>query len=196
MLRTRLTASYTLASIFLQAVFVMYLSSSERIIGDILGRGDQFPIIFGVVAIMFGITALLNGKFVVVVRYQKVTFLLFINTCFLLLHFACCNTCGGWKSGFWVFIPLLAIVLSTFMFIMPNLNSAALFPMGDIAGTAGAFTSAIRMSIGATIGGVLNALIDESLTPFAVGVVAMAVLASISISLGGDPEPDVNYLES
>ena len=65
-LRTRLTASYTLASIFLQAVFVMYLSSSERIIGDILGRGDQFPIIFGVVAIMFGITALLNGKLVVV----------------------------------------------------------------------------------------------------------------------------------
>jgi hypothetical protein len=24
----------------------------------------------------------------------------------------------------------------------------------------------------------------------------MAVLASVSISLGGDPEPDVNYLES
>ena len=52
------------------------------------------------------------------------------------------------------------------------------------------------MSIGAAIGGVLNALIDESLTPFAVGIVAMAVLASISLSLGGDPEPDVNYLES
>ena len=102
----------------------------------------------------------------------------------------------GGNPGFWVFIPLLAIVLSTFMFIMPNLNSAALFPMGDIAGTAGAFTSAIRMSIGAAIGGVLNALIDESLTPFAVGVVAMAVLATVSISFGGDPEPDVNYLES
>ena len=102
----------------------------------------------------------------------------------------------GGNPEFWVFIPLLAIVLSTFMFIMPNLNSAALFPMGDIAGTAGAFTSAIRMSIGAAIGGVLNALIDESLTPFAVGIVAMAVLASISLSLGGDPEPDVNYLES
>ncbi len=154
-LRTRLTASYTAASIFLQAVFVMYLSSSERIISDILDRGDQFPIIFGVVAIV-----------------------------------------EGGNPGFWVFIPLLAIVLSTFMFIMPNLNSAALFPMGDIAGTAGAFTSAIRMSIGAAIGGLLNALIDESLTPFAVGVVAMAVLAFISMRFAGDPEPDVNYLES
>ena len=78
--RTRLTASYTLASIFLQAVFVMYLSSSERIIGDILGRGDQFSIIFGVGAIMFGITALLNGKLVVVFGIKKNRF--FINTWF------------------------------------------------------------------------------------------------------------------
>ena len=195
-LRTRLTAFYTLASIFLQAVFVMYLSSSERIIGDILGRGDQFPIIFGVVATMFGISALLNGKFVVVVGIKK---LLFFSSS-TLVSFSCIllvvTLVEGGNPGFWVFIPLLAIVLSTFMFIMPNLNSAALFPMGDIAGTAGAFTSAIRMSIGAAIGGVLNALIDESLTPFAVGIVAMAVLASISLSLGGDPEPDVNYLES
>ncbi len=195
-LRTRLTASYTAASIFLQAVFVMYLSSSERIISDILDRGDQFPYIFGVVAIMFGITALLNGKFVVVLGIKK---LLFFSSSSL-VFFACLllvfTIVEGGNPGFWVFIPLLAIVLSTFMFIMPNLNSAALFPMGDIAGTAGAFTSAIRMSIGAAIGGLLNALIDESLTPFAVGVVAMAILAFISMRFAGDPEPDVNYLES
>ena len=51
---------YTLSSVCLQAVFVMYLSSCERIISDILGRGDQFPIIFGIVAIGFGIAA--SGK--------------------------------------------------------------------------------------------------------------------------------------
>ena len=117
----------------------MYLSSSERIIGDILGRGDQFPIIFGVVAIMFGITALLNGKLVVVFGIKKLLFLLFINTGFSSLCILLVTTLvEGGNPGFWVFIPLLAIVLSTFMFIMPNLNSAALFPMGDIAGTAGA----------------------------------------------------------
>ena len=195
-LRTRLTASYTLASIFLQAVFVMYLSSSERIIGDILGRGDQFPIIFGVVAIMFGITALLNGRFVVVLGIKKLLFFSASALVFFSFVLLVVTIVEGGNPGFWVFIPLLAIVLSTFMFIMPNLNSAALFPMGDIAGTAGAFTSAIRMSIGAAIGGVLNALIDESLTPFAVGVAAMAIFAFISMSFAGDPEPDVNYLDS
>ena len=96
--------------------------------------------------------------------------------------------------NFWLFIPLLAVVLCTFMFIMPNLNSAALFPMGDIAGTAGAFTSAIRMSLGAAIGGVLNSLIKDSLTPFVVGLVCMAMLTMVTIFVAGDPEPERDYL--
>ncbi|HJM29292.1 MAG: MFS transporter [Acidimicrobiales bacterium] len=192
--RTRVTAFYTLSSVCLQAVFVMYLSSSERIISDILGRGDQFPIIFGVVAIMFGITALINGKIVMALGIQKLLFgaslfLVFSSTVLLVATMV-----KGGSPGFWLFIPILAVVLSTFMFIMPNLNSAALFPMGDIAGTAGAFTSAIRMSLGAAIGGVMNSVIEESLTPFAVGVVCMAVLTTLTIFVAGDPEPERNHL--
>ena len=195
-LRTRLTASYTVASIFLQAVFVMYLSSSERIISDILGRGDQFPIVFGVVATMFGVTALLNGRFVVVLGIKKMLFFASMSLVFFSSVLLIATVAEGGKPGFWVFIPILAISLSTFMLIMPNLNSAALFPMGDIAGTAGAFTSAIRMSIGATIGGILNAVINESLTPFAMGLFVMAVLASIGIYCAGDPESSFDHVES
>ncbi len=193
-LRTRITAFYTLSSVCLQAVFVMYLSSCERIISDILGRGDQFPIIFGIVAIGFGITALINGKLVMAIGIQK---LLFGASIFLVFSSSVLMVVTLMNEGtpnFWLFIPLLAVVLGTFMFIMPNLNSAALFPMGDIAGTAGAFTSAIRMSIGAAIGGVLNSLIKDSLTPFAVGVACMAILTMVTIFVAGDPEPERDYL--
>ncbi|MEE2683207.1 MAG: multidrug effflux MFS transporter [Actinomycetota bacterium] len=192
--RTRTTAFYTLSSVCLQAVFVMYLSSSERIISDILGRGDQFPIIFGIVAIMFGVTALINGKVVMVIGIQK---LLIVSSLFLIFSSAVLLIVTAMRGGtpsFWLFIPILAVVLSTFMFIMPNLNSAALFPMGDIAGTAGAFTSAVRMSLGAAIGGLLNVMIKESLTPFAIGIVIMAILTTVNIVLAGDPEPERNYL--
>ena len=193
-LRTRITVFYTLSSVCLQAVFVMYLSSSERIISDILARGDQFPIIFGVVAIGFGITALINGKLVVALGIQKLLhrasmFLVFSATVLLIVTIVNKGT-----PSFWIFIPVLAVVLGTFMFIMPNLNSAALFPMGDIAGTAGAFTSAIRMSLGAAIGGVMNSLIKDSLTPFAMGIVCMAVFTMITIFIAGDPEPERNHL--
>ncbi len=193
-LRTRITAFYTLSSVCLQAVFVMYLSSCERIISDILGRGDQFPIIFGIVAIGFGIAALINGKLVTAIGIQK---LLFGSSIFLVFSsgvLAVVTLMNEGTPNFWLFIPLLAVVLCTFMFIMPNLNSAALFPMGDIAGTAGAFTSAIRMSLGAAIGGVLNSLIKDSLTPFVVGLVCMAILTMVTIFVAGDPEPERDYL--
>ena len=193
-LRTRITAFYTPSSVCLQAVFVMYLSSCERIISDILGRGDQFPIIFGIVAIGFGIAALINGKLVTAIGIQK---LLFGSSIFLVFSsgvLAVVTLMNEGTPNFWLFIPLLAVVLCTFMFIMPNLNSAALFPMGDIAGTAGAFTSAIRMSLGAAIGGVLNSLIKDSLTPFVVGLVCMAILTMVTIFVAGDPEPERDYL--
>ena len=37
---------------------------------------------------------------------------------------------------FWIFMPLVGVLLAMFMFLMPNLNTAALEPMGEIAGTA------------------------------------------------------------
>ena len=193
-LRTRITAFYTLSSVCLQAVFVMYLSSCERIISDILGRGDQFPIIFGIVAIGFGIAALINGKLVTAIGIQKLLFGASIFLVFSSGVLAVVTLMNEGTPNFWLFIPLLAVVLCTFMFIMPNLNSAALFPMGDIAGTAGAFTSAIRMSLGAAIGGVLNSLIKDSLTPFVVGLVCMAILTMVTIFVAGDPEPERDYL--
>ena len=193
-LRTRITAFYTLSSVCLQAVFVMYLSSCERIISDILGRGDQFPIIFGIVAIGFGIAALINGKLVTAIGIQKLLFGASIFLVFSSSVLAVVTLMNEGTPNFWLFIPLLAVVLCTFMFIMPNLNSAALFPMGDIAGTAGAFTSAIRMSLGAAIGGVLNSLIKDSLTPFVVGLVCMAILTMVTIFVAGDPEPERDYL--
>ena len=193
-LRTRITAFYTLSSVCLQAVFVMYLSSCERIISDILGRGDQFPIIFGIVAIGFGIAALINGKLVTAIGIQKLLFGASIFLVFSSGVLAVVTLMNEGTPNFWLFIPLLAVVLCTFMFIMPNLNSAALFPMGDIAGTAGAFTSAIRMSLGAAIGGVLNSLIKDSLTPFVVGLVCMAMLTMVTIFVAGDPEPERDYL--
>ena len=195
-LRTRITAFYTLSSVCLQAVFVMYLSSCERIISDILGRGDQFPIIFGIVAIGFGIAALINGKLVTAIGIQKLLFGASIFLVFSSGVLAVVTLMNEGTPNFWLFIPLLAVVLCTFMFIMPNLNSAALFPMGDIAGTAGAFTSAIRMSLGAAIGGVLNSLIKDSLTPFVVGLVCMAILTMVTIFVAGDPEPERDYLSN
>ena len=186
---TRIPATYTVASIFLQAIFVLYLSASEQMISDILGRGGQFPFIFGMVAILFGITSLLNGQFVMIFGIQKI---LFWASLFLVLTSAALLIVTVTADGvphFWAFIPILAIMLATFMFMMPNLNSAALFPLPDIAGTASALTSAIRMFFGALIGGLITTQVDTSLTPFTIGVLCLTTATAITVILAGDPMP-------
>ena len=80
----------------------MYLSSSERIIGDILGRGDQFPIIFGVVAIMFGITRFTERKICCRLRYQK-TFSSLHQHLFFSCILLVATLVEGGNPGFWVF---------------------------------------------------------------------------------------------
>jgi len=187
---TRIPATYTVASIFLQAIFVLYLSASEQIISDILGRGNQFPFIFGIVAILFGVTSLLNGQFVMIFGIRKI---LFTASIFLVLTSAVLlivTVAADGVPSFWAFIPILAVMLATFMFLMPNLNSAALFPLPDIAGTASALTSAIRMGFGALIGGLITTQVNSSLTPFSIGVLCLTTATAITILFAGDPLPE------
>ena len=69
--RTPVTSGYTNATIFLQGVFTTYLASSELIISEVFDREDQFPLIFGLVALLFAAGAVLNGRIVVRVGVHR-----------------------------------------------------------------------------------------------------------------------------
>ncbi len=178
--RTPVTAGYTVASVFLQGVFTVYLATSESIISDIFGRREQFPLIFGVVAIGFGVAALANGRLVQrfgIDRVVTVAFACILPLSLLLVV----ETLGSEQPSFWVFMPTLACVLATFLFLMPNLNSAAMEPVGHLAGTASALTGAARLAGGAALGTIISSQITDSVRPFAIGVSGMCFGAAIAV---------------
>jgi DHA1 family bicyclomycin/chloramphenicol resistance-like MFS transporter len=178
--RTPVTAGYTVATVFLQGVFTVYLATSEAIISDIFGRREQFPVIFGVVAIGFGVAALANGRLVHRFGIDRV-----VATslgCILPLSLVLVvETLGAEEPSFWLFMPTLACVLSAFMFLLPNLNSAAMEPVGHLAGTASALTGATRLAGGAALGTVISSQVTDSVRPFAIGLAAMCFAAGISV---------------
>ena len=55
------------------------------------------------------------------------------------------------RPSFWLYMPILGVLLATFMFLLPNLHTAALAPMGAVAGTATSFTGAVRIAGGALL---------------------------------------------
>lgn len=177
---TRITAGYTLATVFLQGVFTAYLATSELIIGEIFGRGGQFPLVFGAVAVTFGIGAFTNGLLVERIGLRRLTHIVAIALPIGTLGLLTITLAGSGTPPFWVFMPILAVLLSLFMFLLPNLNSAAMAPMGDVAGTASSLTSATRMAGGAILGSIASAQVHTTVTPF---VLAMLTFTAAAMAL-------------
>ncbi len=173
----RMTFGYTIATLFLQAIFTSYLASSERIISDIFDRGDQFPVIFGAVAVLFGVGAIINGQ--VVGRfgmYRLIRVMLMAAMGMGLALLAVALLTNG-RPSFWIYMPLLGIMLAMFMFLMPNLNTAALEPMGAVAGTATSLTGAIRTAGGALLGAIVDSQLSDTVLPFSIAIVIFMALA-------------------
>ena len=189
--RTPVTSGYTNATIFLQGVFTTYLASSELIISEVFDREDQFPLIFGVVALFFAAGAILNGRIVVRVGVHRL-----INTVYAILIPLTLLLCAisfatGGRPSIWVYIPVLALSLSSFMFLMPNLNTAALGPVGHLAGTASAYGGAIRMAGGAVLGTIVSAYVSDSTTPFSIGIALLCIASWITVLLVRRRSPEL-----
>ncbi len=182
--RTRVTMGYSIAGVFLQGVFTAYLATSESMITDIFGRDEaEFPFVFGAVAILFGVGALANGRAVQVWGVERtITRVMSVQIALAVVLVVSAVLADGTPS-FWFFMPVLGLLLSTFMFLMPNLNAAAMEPVGRLAGTAAAFTGAIRMALGAVLGTIISSQVDTSVTPFAVGsaVMVCGVLVTVTV---------------
>ncbi|MEM7326430.1 MAG: multidrug effflux MFS transporter [Actinomycetota bacterium] len=181
--RTPITFGYTMATVFIQGAMTSYLAVSELIIGEIFDRRAAFPFIFGVVALGFGVAALVNGRLVErrgIDRMVTTGFL--INLPFGAVLVAV-SVAGDGVPSIWVFIPLLAAMLSTFMLLMPNLNTAAMTPVGKIAGSASAFTGALRVAGGAALASVATRWVTDSVTPFAVAMLVFCAAAAATVAI-------------
>jgi len=182
--RTPLTFGYTMSSLFQQGVFTTYLAVSPKVVGDnVFGYEDQFPFIFGAIAILFGLAAVINGRIVERLGIDGVvnrTFA-FLGPAVVLLMVI--GIVGDGRPPIWLYMPVLGLILASFMFLMPNLGSASMEPLGELAGSASALTGAVRTAGGAALATVVSPLMQDSATDLAIGVAIMCTLSGICVWL-------------
>jgi DHA1 family bicyclomycin/chloramphenicol resistance-like MFS transporter len=179
--RTPITSGYTTATIFLQGVFTTYLASSELIISEVFDREAQFPLIFGLIAVLFAGGAILNGRIVVRVGVHRLINIVYAVLIPMTLLLCIVSIAANGRPSIWLFMPVLGLTLASFMFLMPNLNTAALEPVGHLAGTASAYGGAVRMAGGAVLGTIVSAWVSDSTTPFAIGIALLCVGSWITV---------------
>lgn len=183
----RQTVGYTLGLVAIGGVFLSYLASSERIWADVFDRDAQFPLIFGGIAIVFGLMLLTNGFIVGRLGMRRVAHSALVWYAVAAVAITTVSLSAGGTPGFWIFVVLLAFQLASQSFLIPNFNTLAMAPMANVAGTASALIGGISTAGAALLGAVIDNAFDGTVGPFATAflLAAGAVVVIVSVTERG-----------
>lgn len=190
----RTTVGYTLGSALVFGGLFGFINSSQQLIGEAFGAGDDFPLIFAICAGCMAVANWLNSR--IVERYgarrvSHAALFLFIVVAAAQLWFA-----NQPDESLWTFVPLMAANMSLLGFIGANFGSIALQPFRHIAGAASSAQGFLRMTGGAALGAYIGYSYDGTARPLALALLVTAVLSLAFVlfsergTLFGPPEPE------
>lgn len=190
----RETIGYTLGSALVFGGLFGFINSSQQLIGEALGAGENFPLIFAICA---GCMALANWSNSRIVerhgarRVSHAALFVFILVAAAQLWFA-----SQPDESLWTFVPLMAANMSLLGFIGANFGSIAMQPFRHIAGAAASAQGFLRMTSGAALGAAVGYAYDGTARPLALALLVTAVLSLAFVlfsergELFGEPFPD------
>ncbi|WP_240339304.1 multidrug effflux MFS transporter [Novosphingobium sp. BW1] len=177
-LTERAAIGYFLGGALVQAGLFGYLNSAQQLVGETLGAGEMFPILFGMMAMIMAGTNFINARIVVAFGARRVShtaLIVFIVTGAIHMLVALRG-----EEDLWTFVPLMTVSMCMLSFIAANFQAISLQPFGRIAGAAASVMSFVRMVLGSVIGAAIGLAFDGSAVPITAG---MAIMGSISLVL-------------
>lgn len=177
----RQALGYTIAMTAVFGAFAAYIASSELVWDEVYGRGNQFPIIFGGIALLIGVAMLVNGVIVDRVGARRIvhgSLFVYAVTAGVALAVA---ILGDGAPNFWLFLVLLCLALMCHGLLIPNAKSVAMTPLGEVAGTASALIGAFSIIGGASFGALIDRAFDGTVTPMITGFFLASLVALTAV---------------
>lgn len=176
----RQTLAYTLSMTALFGVFSSYLASSELIYGEVFGRAELFPVLFGGTAAAMGLANVFNGVIVPRIGVRRLVHILLIVFLAVGAVLVWVAERPGNPPGLWLFLGILGVELLAYAMLFPNMNTIAMDPMGAVAGMAAAVIGLVTIAGGSLLGAVLDRAFDGTVGPLSwgfliAGTVALAI---------------------
>ena len=184
-LRIRTALGYTLATGFVFALFVAYLSSAQQIFQDAYGTGALFPAYFAALVLAIGGASLANGRLVVTYGMQRLTgmatmAIALLSTLVLAPAFAFDGLPPLWLFTAYMLAAFLCIGL-----LFGNLNALAMEPLGHIAGVGSAVVSSLATFISIPLGAVAGLGFDGTIYPLTAAFAIFGACAHAAIRWAG-----------
>ena len=162
-LRIRAALGYTLATGFVFAPFVAYLSSAQQIFQEAYGTGALFPVYFGVLALAIGGASLANGRLVMKHGMRPLSKAAAASiTVISAIAWAGAFAFGG-LPPFWLFMAYLLLVFLFIGLLFGNLNALAMEPLGHVAGVGAAVVASLSTFISVPLGALVGQSFDGTM---------------------------------
>ncbi len=176
-LRIRASLGYTLATGFVFAAFVTYLSCAQQVFQEAYTTGALFPLYFAVLALAIGAASLANGRLVMKYGMQRLVRAATMTMALL--------SAAAWAAAFafgglpplWLFIACLFAVFLCIGLLFGNLIALAMEPLGHIAGVGSAVVSSLSTFISIPLGAAVALSFDGTIYPL---TAAFAVFGAAS----------------
>ncbi|ANY21280.1 Bicyclomycin resistance protein [Tsuneonella dongtanensis] len=173
--RTREAIGYVLGSGLVFGAMFGYINSSQQLVGEHFGAGDDFPFIFGATASTLAVSSFLNSRIVEKFGARRVSHS-------ALVIFIVVSAAQVWASlyrgeSLELFVPLMAANLCLLGFMGANFGSIAMQPFSETAGAASSAQAFVRMSMGAILGIAIGQLYDDSARPMAFALLTCSLLS-------------------
>lgn len=181
LVKHKTTIGFTIISGFITGSFMVYLSTSQQIFEQQYHLKEEFPYIFGLLAISIGSAIFLNGIFVIKYGMEKlVTASLFaffgVSLLYILLFYNSPN------PSVVVLLSFFAMQFFSIGFLFGNLRALAMQPIGHIAGIGAAITGFISTIMAVPISMYIGKFVKDTTLPLFIGFLLCAIL-SIAILL-------------
>ena len=190
--RNRQTMAFCLASTFLFGILTSYVGSTQVIVEEVFGQEDLFPLIFGTLAVGLALGSLLAGRLVTRIGLAR---LLRLGAVYAVGSAAVLMTVGiatGGRPPLWLFLVASASMLPSVTALVPNTNTAAMAPLGAVAGMAAAIIGTVSTIGGALLGSVVDSAYDGTVVPFTVAAFVFSLAAGGAVLVARMPPTEVS----
>jgi DHA1 family bicyclomycin/chloramphenicol resistance-like MFS transporter len=174
-LRNRVTLGYTIASGFMFACLVSYISSAQQIFVDVYDLGQLFPVMFGALACSLAVASFTNARLVQRLGMRRASHSALIALIALSLAMSLASIAG--RPTLLVFGPLMAGAFFCFGLIFANFNAIAMQPMAHVAGTAASLIGFFSTMTGASLGWFVGRMFDGTVRPISIGFLLLGIAA-------------------
>ena len=186
-LRIRTALGYTIASGFVLAPFVAYLTSAQQIFQDAYGTGALFPLYFGMLALASGGALLANGRLVLKHGMRKLAWsALLCVTAVSTTTWAIALVFDG-LPPFWLFMAYMFAVFLCIGMLFGNLNALAMEPLGHIAGVGAAVVATLSTFISVPFGAIVGLSFDGTIFSQTLAFAIFGAGALVAMSWAGRP---------